>query len=215
MTTSSMTNEQAYEQAYKTINKFVHEMKNTINENKNRNRIEQIKVITKKHSIAHAWIRLWLDWDHQINNGGVSQYTLNGYHSTMQNGCIGNTSDEDDIHQEFVRVSEEFLKSNPVELGETFLSIIKDFKITLDDESTIEEYCNTCNGSGTESTWNEELDDEVDSECSNCYGSGEEEVQNERHNEPDYDTEDLFSNLDKRYYEINNHLILQIAEVLR
>lgn len=202
------------EQAYNVINQFVKEIENVINEHKDNDRLEQIKAIIEKHSIVHGWIRLWLDWDYQVNNGGVSQYVDNGYHSTFQKGCMDNTRSEDNIHQELVRLTEDFLKSYPVDLGHTFLSIIKDFKITLDDEEMITECCDTCDGSGTEYEYDEDSEEEISSVCSNCDGTGECDNYNENYNNPDFDTRNLFDKLTKRYYAISDSFIIQVAESL-
>ena len=203
-----------HEQAYEIINKYVNEMDDTINKHIDDNRIEQINAVIKEHSLVHGWIRLWLDWDYQVNNGGVSQYVCNNYHTTSANGCFSKTSDNDDVHQELVLLTEKFLEENDIPLGNDLLSILKDFKITLDDEYYIEECCNTCGGNGLEEHYNEDADEYEDVECSTCDGSGEEEVYNERYEEPDYNTEALFKQLDKRYYKINDELMFQIANTL-
>jgi hypothetical protein len=177
-------------------------------------RITQIKAITERHSVAHAWVRLFSDWDGQVRNGGVSQYVRNGLHTTFQNGCTGKVSDECDVHQEFVRLTEEFLNSHTIPLGETFLSIIKDFSVTLDDEPETTDCCNTCGGSGTEIDFSDDEDEGEDDTYSGCDGTGEETVSNDKYENPDVDTEMLFAKMDNRYYAINEEFIVQVASAL-
>jgi hypothetical protein len=204
------------DEAHTIINKFVSEMDSIINDEKSEgsNRVEQVSSIIDKLSIEHAFIRLWLDYDYQVCNGGHMQYADNGYHSTMQNGCMGYTSDEDDIHQELVKIAGLFLTKHPIPLAETFLSTLKDFKIELDLEEVTEDCCSECGGSGTTSEWDED-EEEVDSDCSNCDGTGEVENNNEFFQSPDYTTRNLFGTLDTRYYDINEELVIQISTVLK
>jgi hypothetical protein len=210
------------DEAHTIINKFVSEMDSIINAEKSEgsNRIEQVLSIIDNLSMEHAFIRLWLDYDYQVCNGGHMQYADNGYHSTMQHGCMGYTSDEDDIHQELVKLAGLFLTKYPIPLAENFLSTLTDFKIELDLEEVTEDCCSDCGGSGTTSEWVESEEDDEDGEdadidCVNCEGTGEVENNNEFFQSPDYKTRNLFDTLDTRYYDINNELSIQIATALK
>ena len=62
---------------YDFINVYVHEMDDTVNNLRGEDRITLIKQVIKQHSLEHGWIRLFLDYDYQVCNGGHTQVCNN------------------------------------------------------------------------------------------------------------------------------------------
>ena len=58
------------ELAYEIINNFIKEIDKTISNIKIDNKIQEINIILEEHSIEHAWIRLFVEFDNQVSNGG-------------------------------------------------------------------------------------------------------------------------------------------------
>lgn len=199
----------ATQEHYNIINKFVHEIEEFFNKYSSDNQLEQIKIIKEKLSLEHAFIRLFLDYDYQVCNGGHQQYVDNGYHSTEQYGCMDNVSENSDIHEELVNLSKLFFEKYPIKLAEDFLKIIGDFKISTDKESETEENCYECDGHGY--IFENIEEEEEEKECEECNGDGYVMVDNQNHGNIDHSTEILFRELDHRYFQINENLIAGIA----
>lgn len=191
---------------YSIIQKFVDEMDEVFNQHLDDNRLNQIKAVKEKLSLEHAFIRLFIDYDYQVCNGGHVQYVGNGYHSTEQSGFFQDVSDNCNIHEELISLSKEFFKKYPVKFSTDFIKIIEEFHIEIDNEREIEEICLECQGSGC----NEENEDE-DEDCYECDGSGEIMVDNPNRGEIDSGTAILFEELDDKYYKISDNLIAAIA----
>lgn len=191
---------------YSIIQKFVDEMDDVFNQHLDDNRLNQIKAVKEKLSLEHAFIRLFLDYDYQVCNGGHVQYVGNGYHSTEQSGFFQDVSDNCNIHEELISLSKEFFKKYPVKLSTDFIKIIEEFHIDIDDEREIEETCHECQGDG----YNPENEDEYE-DCYECDGSGMVMVDNQNRGEIDSGTAILFEELDDKYYKISDNLIAAIA----
>lgn len=201
------------ELAYEIINNFIKEIDKTISNIKIDNKIQEINIILEEHSIEHAWIRLFVEFDNQVCNGGFFQYTINGCHSSKKLTNLIEVSDYDDVHQKFVKLSEQFFNSHQIKLRDTFLSIIKKFHVPLDLDEIVVQKCYTCDGSG-ENLKNVEDDDYIDF-CHKCHGRGKIEINNIHYHALNPYAEILFKKLDKEYYAISDALIIQIAKYLK
>ena len=146
-------------------------------------------------------------YNEQVENGGHRQYFDNRY----ADGGDGRKPDpEIPLHEEMVTLFEELslhLHENTV--GAEVLSIVKDFKIELNEDETIS--CDDCGGSGEQENDCQECNGEsedcatcgdtgvVDEDCGNCDGSGY--IHNDNYGEI------LNSNhldaLDSRYYTVS------------
>jgi hypothetical protein len=104
-------------------NKFIIEMNDTLNENRTKSRIEQIDIVYKKHSLEHAWIRLYIDFYYSVKKSEFSEYILHNYQEN-------NTK----VVQKLVFLTDELIKINNNSIGSEFLSIIKELKSLLDNE---------------------------------------------------------------------------------
>ena len=211
------------QQAYDIINEYLEEMDATITEaSKDGNRIEVINAVIKNHSMEHGFLRLFLDLDYQVCNGGFEQYTGNGYHSTEQAGCTSDVSEEADIHERLVELSKEFFEKYDIPQSEEFMSIITTYKVEIDTEYEIEEDCEKCSGSGTvteqelvEDEDGEEYYEDTEEECGECGGCGWVDIHNPQHGCVTSSCSEMYSKLDDRYYAINDDLIVEIAKNLK
>lgn len=193
-------------EATNVLNTFLNESNTTLLNHEREDRISQINLVKEKNSLQHAFVQLFLDWNHQVANGGVNNYVSNGYHENSDTSVSFETNDNYDLHKKMVSLTEELLELNKTPKLLSFSEIIKDFDIVLDIESTREETCSTCDGFGVEEdSENEEVT------CSSCGGSCCEEVDNERLNEPNFETIRLFEKLTNRYFKINDQLMIEIA----
>lgn len=211
------------QQAYDIINRYVAEMDTTITEaSKEGNRIEAVNAVIEKHSMEHGFLRLFLDLDYQVCNGGFQQYTDNGYHSTQQAGFMSDVSEEADIHERLIELSKEFFEKYDIALSEKFMSIIKEYEVEIDTEYEIEEDCEECSGSGTvtdqelvEDEDGEEYYEDTEEECGECGGCGWVNINNPQHGCVTSSCSEIYSKLDDRYYAINDALIVEIAKNLK
>lgn len=145
-------------------------------------RLETIEKIEKELSPAHAFARLSIDYFYQVNNGGHRQYFENGVHTSFQRACTIKTSPDDDIFQKLKALTEQakgYLDNH--ESLDLMLATIDSIRIEIDEETTKEEICESCHGSGKIEVENPNFDDDdedCDEEeyfqetCDDCSGSG-------------------------------------------
>lgn len=93
----------------------------------------------------------------EVCNGGHSQYYQNGYASLNKRGYYGSNYKDIETHEDFVELFNDLDMNNILESGKEAYNIMKNFDLTLGDET---EMCHNCGGSG-------------DVDCSTCNGNGE------------------------------------------
>jgi hypothetical protein len=210
MSTSNLQSKLNAKESYAIIQSYFDETNETIESLKGKDRLEQMEDITKDYSYIHALLILLRDYHYQVNNGGHMQYVDNSYHTTEGNGFFANATINDNIHQELISLMERFISENETQYCDDELSIMKDMKLSIDTEESSEEQCSECNGQGTI-----EDDGEDDEDCDYCDASGYVDEPNPEYKELDYDTHELFSKLDTRYYAINDNVIIEIGNILK
>lgn len=185
------------------INNAIDEMDAVFAEYPHENRADHIKIIAEKLSPFHAWLRLFADYNYQVENGGHMQYLSNGYHSSTQRGCVEDISTNANLLGLLIQYSARYVDELPT--MSSIIDIMK--KIDIDIETDEYEECHNCY-QGTVTEYNEDLDEDEDIECPECYGEGQ--IRNENYNSLTKAAEHRLEEIDDEFYKINETFLDEI-----
>ncbi len=187
------------------IDNTIDEMDAILHNMRSENRLEQIEMISEKLSPIHAWLRLFADYNYQVENGGHSQYFGNGYHSTTQIGCMENISTNCDVLQKLVESTSLYI--NDFEHLTPVFEVMKKIRIEIETEEY--EECFNCHNGQVEE-YNEDTEEDESVECPECFGNSQ--IYNDNYNDLTKETHTLFEKLDDDLYAANDKFLKELDE---
>lgn len=187
------------------IDNTIHEMDSIFDNIQSKNRLEQIEVVSEQLSPVHAWLRLFADYNYQVENGGHSQYFGNGYHSTTQSGCMDNVSTNCDVLVKLMEMTslylDEFEHLKPV------FEVMKQIRIEIETEEY--EDCFSCRNGQVEE-YNDDTGEYDDVDCPECGGEGQ--IYNDYYNDLTKETSELLGKLDDAFYAVNDEFLQELDD---